>query len=87
VSHLLEDCLDWPEVTQVFKLERRFTHLATGEVDQEVHYGLISLYSQRASPKDLLELVRSEWGIENGLHYRRDVTFQEDAIRMTRKSV
>jgi hypothetical protein len=23
------------------------------------------------------------WGIETGLHYRRDVTLQEDAARMT----
>lgn len=86
VSSLLKDYLDWPEVAQVFKLERRFTHLATGEVDQEVRYGLTSLSSQMASPQRLLEIVRSAWGIENGLHYRRDVTFQEDATRMTRKS-
>lgn len=87
VSSLLEDYLDWPEVAQVFKLERRFINLSTGEVDQEVRYGLTSLSRQKASPKRLLEIVRSEWGIENGLHYRRDVTFQEDATRMTRKSV
>lgn len=87
VSSLLKDYLDWPEVAQVFKLERRFTNLATGEVDQEVRYGLTSLSSPKASPQRLLEIVRSAWGIENGLHYRRDVTFQEDATRMTCKSV
>jgi len=32
-------------------------------------------------------IVRSEWGIENGLHYRRDVTFHEDKTRMTRKAM
>lgn len=31
--------------------------------------------------------MRSEWGIENGLHYRRDVTFQEDQTRMTRPAM
>jgi predicted transposase YbfD/YdcC len=31
--------------------------------------------------------VRSEWGIENGLHYRRDVTFHEDLTRMTSKTM
>jgi predicted transposase YbfD/YdcC len=87
VSSLLQGYLDWPEVAQVFKLERRFTNMATGEVDQEVRYGLTSLPRQEASPQRLLEIVRSAWGIENGLHYRRDVTFQEDATRMTRKSV
>ena len=87
VSSLLNDYLDWPAVAQVFKLERHFTDLATGAVDQEVRYGLTSLSSQRASPKRLMEILRSEWGIENGLYYRRDVTFQEDATRMARKSM
>jgi predicted transposase YbfD/YdcC len=87
VSSLLNEYLDWPEVAQVFKVERRFTNLASGEVEQEVRYGLTSLSRQKASPKRLLEIVRSEWGIENGLHYRRDVTFHEDDTRMTHKSV
>jgi hypothetical protein len=28
-------------------------------------------------------MVRDYWGIENGLHYRRDKTLREDATRMT----
>jgi predicted transposase YbfD/YdcC len=87
VSSLLNDYLDWPGVAQVFKLERRFTNLATGKVEQEVRYGLTSLSSSRASPERLMKIVRSEWSIENGLHYRRDVTFHEDTTRMTRKTV
>jgi predicted transposase YbfD/YdcC len=31
--------------------------------------------------EELLALTRGHWRIENGLHYRRDVTFQEDAVR------
>jgi len=85
VSSLLNDYLDWPHLAQVFKLERRFTCLATGVVETEVQYGLTSLTAQKADPKRLLKIVRSEWGIENGLHYRRDVTFQEDQTRMTVK--
>jgi predicted transposase YbfD/YdcC len=87
VSSLLNDYLDWPYLGQVFKLERRFTTLATGEVETEVQYGLTSLTAQKASPERLLSIVRSEWGIENGLHYRRDVTFQEDHTRMTDKKM
>jgi predicted amidophosphoribosyltransferase len=30
-----------------------------------------------------LKIRRAHWGIETGLHYRRDVTFKEDATRMT----
>jgi predicted transposase YbfD/YdcC len=85
VSSLLNDYLDWPHLGQVFKLERRFTYLSTGLVETEVQYGLTSLTAQEADPKRLLKIIRSEWGIENGLHYRRDVTFQEDQTRLTVK--
>jgi len=44
-----------------------------------------SLNAKQATPKKLLEIARSEWGIENGLHYRRDVTFNENKTRMTSK--
>jgi predicted transposase YbfD/YdcC len=87
VSSLLNDYLDWPYLEQVFKLERRFTRLSTGEIEYEVQYGLTSLAAHHANPERLLEIVRSEWSIENGLHYRRDVTFQEDQTRMTNKSM
>jgi predicted transposase YbfD/YdcC len=85
VSSLLNDYLDWPSVNQVFKLERCFTCLSTGKIHHEIQYGLTNLTPQQAGPERLLEVVRSEWGIENGLHYRRDVTFHEDHTRMTRK--
>lgn len=85
-SSLLNDYLDWPHLGQVFKLERRVTCLSTGHVETEIQYGLTSLTADEADPKRLLTIVRSEWGIENGLHYRRDVTFQEDQTRMTVKS-
>jgi hypothetical protein len=32
----------------------------------------------------LLAVGRGHWRIENGLHYRRDVTLQEDASRVRR---
>jgi hypothetical protein len=28
-------------------------------------------------------MTQQNWGIENGLHYRRDVTLEEDATRTT----
>lgn len=86
VSNLLNDYLDWPYLAQVFKLERRVTYLASGKTHSEIQYGITSLSEDEAPPERLLEIIRSEWGIENGLHYRRDVTFQEDLTRMTKKS-
>lgn len=86
VSSMLNDYLDWPSVEQVFKLERRFTYGDSGKVHYEIQYGLTSLNAKQAPPEKLLELIRSEWGIENGLHYRRDVTFLEDKTRMICKA-
>lgn len=78
-----EGFLDWPGVQQVFQLKRRFIQKATGEVSEETAYGLTSLQPSRVNAKQLLALVQSYWGIENGLHYRRDVSLGEDALRMT----
>lgn len=77
--------LDWPGVRQVFKLERKVTSQTTRLTRTETIYGLTSLPPERASATELLEWTRHHWGIENGLHYRRDVTLQEDAIRMTNR--
>lgn len=75
---MLKDYLDWPYVEQVFKLERRFTNLQIGGVTTEIQYGLTSLTPAEAGPDRLLTLQRTQWGIENGLHYRRDVALKED---------
>jgi len=81
-SSMLKDYLTWPYVEQVFKLDRRFLNLKTGQVMQETCYGLTSLTAAEADPARLLALLRGYWGIENGLHYRRDVTFKEDHCRL-----
>jgi predicted transposase YbfD/YdcC len=84
VSSQLKDFLDWPYLEQVFKLERRFISTRTGEFQEQVVYGFTSLSREEISPKKLLKHTRSYWGIENGLHYRRDVTLGEDRTRMTK---
>ncbi len=83
VSSELNDYLDWPYVAQVFRLEREVWHAKYQGRTRQVVYGLTSLAPQKASPRKLLALTRQFWGIENGLHYRRDVTLQEDATRLT----
>jgi predicted transposase YbfD/YdcC len=82
-SELLNDYLDWPHVSQVFKLERRRTKLKKEDRQTEVVYGLTSLSRQQADAARLLALARDYWGIENGLHYCRDVTLHEDGTRIT----
>lgn len=83
-TRLYRGVIHWPHAAQAFKLERRFVSRTTGEVAQEVVYGLTSLPVARASAERLLGLQRSHWGIENGLHYRRDVTLGEDRYHLTK---
>jgi predicted transposase YbfD/YdcC len=83
VSSLLNDYLAWPHVAQVFRVERIVWHCQYGGKTRQVVYGLTSLPPSRADPEKLLSLIREYWGIENGLHYRRDVTLREDATRLT----
>jgi len=72
----------WPGVAQVFRLERVRT--VRGRVDVEVVYGITSLSELVADASALLGYTRGHWGIENGLHYTRDVTLGEDRCRVRR---
>lgn len=86
-SAMLNDYVDWPGLGQVYRLERRFSWMRQGKViktSQEVEYGITSLTREKASPKRVMLVRRRHWLIETGLHYRRDVTFREDATRMTK---
>jgi predicted transposase YbfD/YdcC len=72
--------LQWPGAAQVAKIERT---RETGEkVSTETAYIVTSLTAAEAGPDRLLELSRVHWGIENRLHYVRDVTFNEDRCRV-----
>ena len=77
VSSLLAGYSTFPYLAQVFRLES-WAQLTGGRSRHEIRYGLTSLPASVASPERLLALVRGQWGIENGLHYRRDATMRED---------
>ncbi len=82
VTSLLKGYLDWPYLEQVFKIEREVEEVTTGKKRSEVSYGVTSLMREEASASRLMEIVRKHWGIENGLHYRKDVRLREDACRL-----
>lgn len=62
----------------------RLTRVRTvgGVTTEETAWGVTSLGPEAADAAALLRLSRGHWGIENGLHYRRDVTLAEDASRI-----
>ena len=83
---MLNDYQDWPGLGQVYRLERKFDWMRQGKVFKsscEIEYGITSLPNVTASPAQVLLFRRKHWGVETGLHYRRDVTFREDSTRMT----
>ncbi|TFH65031.1 MAG: ISAs1 family transposase [Gemmatimonadales bacterium] len=78
VSSDLAGYLDFPHCQQVFRIERTVTKLDGTPMRHEVVFGVTSLRAAEGSPRRLLELNRGHWGIENRLHWVRDVTFDED---------
>lgn len=69
---------DWPGHRQVLEIERIITNKGTGETRHEVAYAITSLSAERATTRQLLQLWREHWHVENKLHWVRDVTFDED---------
>ena len=85
-SEMLNAYAAWPGLAQVYRLERQFQWRRNGSCYRsscEVEFGITSLTRKEARPAHLLRIRRAHWGIETGLHYRRDVTLKEDATRMT----
>jgi predicted transposase YbfD/YdcC len=81
VSSDLAGYSDWPYLEQVFKLEGQRWERGRWRKG-ETWYGITSLRAAEASADRLLHLKRGHWGIETGLHGRRDVTLQEDRSQL-----
>lgn len=71
---------DWPHLAQVCRVERVVT--CKGKTRREVAYAVTSLSPRKASPQRLLSIWRGHWGIENRVHWVRDVTFDEDRCQI-----
>lgn len=72
----------WAGVAQVFRLQRTTTLLKSGKQRRQIVYGISNLSLRQASPLRMLRLNRGHWGIENRLHWRRDVTLGEDRCQI-----
>ncbi|KHJ73622.1 ISAs1 family transposase [Rhodococcus sp. Chr-9] len=73
--------LGFPHATQVLQVRRTVTR--NGRKSVEVVYLITSMPMTCAAPAQVAAWIRGHWGIENRLHWVRDVTFDEDrcAIR------
>jgi predicted transposase YbfD/YdcC len=80
-SSLLAGYSDWPYLAQVFQLEYRTWCCVTGKVTVDLRYGVTSAPVTVLDAQGLLQATRRHWGMETGLHGRRDISFREDAMR------
>jgi hypothetical protein len=76
----LAEHLDWPGLSQVCRLER--TTRRKGRTTVEIQYAISSLPRELADAAFLLDHWRGHWGIENRLHWVRDVSFGEDKCQV-----
>jgi predicted transposase YbfD/YdcC len=68
-------------VAQVMRIHYHAQIVRKGKVIKElddVRFAVTTYFPEEADPDALLELARSHWSIENGQHYRRDRTQDED---------
>ncbi len=79
-SDALNEYLNWPHVGQVCQIERRVTR--KGQTRVEVNYAVTSLKPEKANATRLQRLWRGHWGIENRLHWERDVVLGEDVSQV-----
>ncbi|HEY4041011.1 MAG TPA: ISAs1 family transposase [Rhodopila sp.] len=69
----------WCGLAQLCRLTRQ--RIVRGKETTETVYAITSISADKAGAEGLLGLSRDHWGIENRLHYVRDVTYREDQTR------
>jgi predicted transposase YbfD/YdcC len=81
-SAALNGYLEWPDVGQVLRRTCRRVSTATGQITEEVTYGVTSLPSAAASAAQVEARWRGHWTIEHRVHRVRDGTLAEDACQV-----
>jgi predicted transposase YbfD/YdcC len=68
--------LGFPKAAQAIQITRR--RKVKGKWSRETCYAVTSLTITQASPAQLAAIIRGHWGIEDRLHWVRDLDFDED---------
>src|SRR5665648_1168745 len=70
--------LPFPHARQIARVVRDSRRGPAGEAHLQIEFVITDLTPEQADPAQLAALIRGHWGIENRLHWVRDVTFGED---------
>jgi predicted transposase YbfD/YdcC len=70
--------IGFPHARQALQVTRRTRRARTARWRTETVYAVTDLNLDQATPAGLADAIRAHWGIENRLHWVRDVTFAED---------
>uniref|UniRef100_UPI001C57FB89 ISAs1 family transposase n=1 Tax=Candidatus Mycobacterium methanotrophicum TaxID=2943498 RepID=UPI001C57FB89 len=70
--------IGFPYAKQIVRITRERLVTATGQRTVEIVYAICSLPFEHARPAMIARWLRHHWGIENRVHWVRDVTFDED---------
>ena len=76
--------INFPHAAQAAQITRKSRPLGTKKWSTETVYIVTSLTPAQGKPELIGSLIRGHWGIENGLHWRRDVTWREDGSQIRR---
>lgn len=68
----------FPHANQGVKVVRERANLDGSKASTETSFFITSLTAGQANTEQLANLIRGHWGIENKIHWVRDVTFDED---------
>src|SRR5487761_1069759 len=68
--------LAFPHAAQAIQITRR--RKVKGKWSRETCYAVTSLSVTQATPGQLAAIIRGQWGIEDRLHWVRDIDFDED---------
>lgn len=76
------DAAHHPHAAQLISVQRDQTHKRTGQAKTGTRYFVTSLRAEETSPARLAQQIRGYWGVENMVHWRRDVIGGEDKCRL-----
>lgn len=74
----IDAVINFPHAAQAAQINRKLRPLGTRKWFTETVYIVTSLTPAKVKPAEIGAWIRGHWAIENGPHYRRDVTWRED---------